>query len=70
MFLHRKSLIIHNQKRVKNHLAFIKKELFKEVENIVNDDNLPLEYQEAENMGIFKQALKKVLDKNLKLWEN
>ena len=68
MFLTRKGLIIHNQKRVKKHLESIKKELLQEVERIVNEEDLKLHHQEDDNLEILAFAMKNVLTKNLKLW--
>ena len=70
MFLHKKSLIIHNQKRVKERLRILKNQLFQEIENIVNDEDLPLEFQESGNTGITERAIKKVLERNLKILED
>ncbi len=68
MFLTKKGLIIHNQKRVKNHLNLIKKQALKEVERIVNEDDLLLEHQDSENLEIFGAAMRNVLLKELKIY--
>ena len=71
MFLTKKGLIRHNQKRVKNHLdRAIKKELFDEVERIINKEELPLECQESENHEIFRMAMVKILKKRVEFYES
>ncbi len=69
-FLPRKSLIIHNQKRVKNHLKLVQKELMQEVERIVNEETIPLEHQEDKSIWILRKSMANILDKNLKFWTN
>ena len=69
MFLNKKSLIIHNQRRAKNHMDELKKKAFKEVEKIVNDEDLSLEEQEAENLGVFKRAYVKILKEEIEFWQ-
>lgn len=68
MFLNKKSLIIANQRRVKNHLKNLQKQMFKEVEEIVNNGELSLEEQDSENIGVFKKAYKYSLEKELEFW--
>ena len=70
MFLNRKSLIIHNQRRAKNHLEIIKKEVFEEVEKIINEEELSLEHQDSDNLEIFNAAMRNVLLKELKIYNN
>lgn len=68
MFLNKKSLIIANQRRVKNHLKVLQKEMFKEVENVVNNEELTLEQQDSENNEVFKKAYVQELKKELDFW--
>lgn len=70
MFLNKKRLIIHNQERVKNHILVIKNELLKEVEMVVNNEDLTLEQQQVDNLEILRKSMKNVLLKNLKIWNN
>ena len=70
MFLNRKSLIIHNQRRAKNHIELIKNELLKEVDRVVNEENLTLEHQDSDNNEIFRRSIKKILENNLKIWSH
>jgi hypothetical protein len=43
-------------------------EILKEIERIVNNENLKLEEQDAENISIFKKGFSKVLNDTLKIW--
>jgi len=70
MFLNKKSLIICNQRRAKAHINIIKKSLFKEIEEIVNNGDLPLKFQESDNPGVFKKAYVQLLKEELKIWDN
>ncbi len=69
MFLNRKSLLIQNIRRVKNHLDSLKNKAFKEVEEIIENEELTLEQQDSENLEIFQKAYTKILREELEFWQ-
>ncbi len=68
-FLTKKSLLVNNQRRAKNYINTIfKKRLFDKIDEIVKKDDLPLEWQESDNVEIFNMALHEVLKEESKIY--
>lgn len=68
-FLSRKQLTVHNQRRAKNHVKLIEKKVLAMVEEISNKDDLPLEWQQMEDLNILNMALHEVLKNEAKIYQ-
>ena len=67
MQLTKKDLIIHNQRRIKEHLRKLANDGYREVEKIVKNENLTLEQRQKDNVDVFKRAYARILEKELKI---
>lgn len=61
--------MIKNLRRVKNHLAELRKKAQEEVKNIIDNEEITVEQHDSENLEIFKKAYVKVLQEEIDFWK-